>query len=248
MTAPDVAAEIKAIGAHYGVADEAVAFVDACAASLARYAEIVVGEDGFEVVTGGVDAEDDVVAIAERAGASAELSAVFRACAARFPGVMVGVKVAFGPGAPGPTLYVRCRCALDDGLGFVAGVFGDVVGADLGVVLAGNGVVYGLGFFDGPASVGLKTYTLVPGGGARFVSWRVLDGRLQQEQKGYLPNLPIAEVSLQGERWKHHVDFVLRRLGWHAADNVGTVQRGGRSETKLYIERVGAIATDVAAV
>jgi hypothetical protein len=252
----DVAAEVRAAGVHYGVAGAAAEFVDACADSLGRYAEIVFGEDGFEVVTGGVGAVDDVVAIAERAGGSTALCEVFRACAARFPGVMVGVKVCFGAVAGAPTLYVRCRCAKDDGLAFIGDVFGDGLSAglsadlsaDLGAVLAGNDIVYGLGFFDGPRSVGLKTYTLLPGGGARFVSWRALEGRLQEEHKTYQPNVTIADVSTSGEAWRRHVEFIVKHLGWHRADNVGIVERDGRRETKLYIERVGAIATDTAAV
>jgi hypothetical protein len=244
----DVAAELDALGVHYGCADAVRHFVERARPWLAGYAEVVLGEDSFEVVTGGVGAS----AVSAMAGLGAALSdetrAHFAAAAARFSGVMVGVKVGFGV-AVSPTLYLRCKCPVDDALAFVASDFGEGAAAELAVVFANNDVCYGFGFVDADdGTAALKTYALVRGAGRQFVSWRLKGGRLQAEHKLYDADVAIDAVSQLSRKWCDHVDFFTHTLHWRVASNLGRVEGGSGRAVKVYVERIGAIATDVEAV
>jgi hypothetical protein len=128
----DVAAELDALGVHYGCADAVRHFVERARPWLAGYTEVVLGEDSFEVVTGGVGASAVSAMVGLGAALSDETRAHFAAAAARFSGVMVGVKVGFGV-AVSPTLYLRCKCPVDDALASSL--------AELGASLRGRALV-----------------------------------------------------------------------------------------------------------
>jgi hypothetical protein len=247
-TAPSrsVVDELHAIARHYDCEAEAAAFLERARPWLTHYAEFVLCERGFEVVTGGCGARAAEAVLELAMAASPRTRRNFAACCARFEGVMVGLKVGFGLRAA-PTLYVRAKCPLEAGLEFVSRDFGEHVAAQLRTALRGNHTLYGLGFSDDDDGPVLKTYTLRAGREPGFVSWRVRGGQLQHEYKTYEADLPLWSSSADGETWRQHLEFATRELGWQVANNVGRVT-GGTRATKFYVERVGAIPTDSSAV
>jgi hypothetical protein len=241
----DVASELNAVACHYGCEADVAAFITRARPWLERYTEVVLAEHSFEVVTGGVGSEAVNAILALASAASEGTRRIFSACSARFEDVMVGVKVGFATHTQ-PTLYVRSKCDLDAGLWFVALHSGPAVADQLRAILRENRTFYGFGFSDDEHGPVLKTYTLMPGERGRFVSWRVRAGELLRSHKSYEADLPLSQLA-QNETWRQHIEFVSQRLGWQLANNVGRVE-GGEAALKLYVERRGAIPTDVHAV
>src|SRR5262249_7276377 len=105
-----VRAEVHLVAAFQGLDVSTIDVVlDELAPHLACYAELALTERGFELLTGGrgAAAAAALTAIAGRHGAPDEVVDGFRACVAAAPDRMLGLKLCFGPGAAGPTLYHR---------------------------------------------------------------------------------------------------------------------------------------------
>jgi hypothetical protein len=250
----DVPDEIDALGRFYRTAGAARRVARLFGPLLARYAELVLSEGGFEVITGGVggDVERRLGEIALALGSSRATVDAFRACARAFPGAMCGVKAPVGPldrASAAPTLYVRTMAPRDEVLAFVARFdgFAAHVGA-LRALLAETRVLYGLGFCELAGETALKTYTIGDVGGAPgFLSYRVGPGGILREHKRYLPDVPLASVRGQSPAMSG-VLALARALGYARLGHVGVAEEDGRPPvTKLYVERVGAIPTDLEA-
>lgn len=254
-----VTAEVRALGELYDVdAAEIDAVVTALAPHLGHYAELVLGETGFEVITGGVGNASSLSSIAARFGALPEAMAAFEACAAAFPDRMLGLKLELGPTADGPTLYVRTMTEMESGLGFLASLPRAAAGVPaLRDALVANRTLYGLGF-SGADSLVVKTYTIDDVGGDSgagrseaapgFRSLRLDGGTISAESKRYLPDVAWRDIVPPTPRWRTVVDFASGALGWRLAGHFGLASRNGRApELKLYVERIGAIPTDYAA-
>ena len=250
----DVTREARALGALMGVSGAPLdGALDAMAPHLSTYAELVVTEHGIEVITGGVGDETagSLARIGIEHGVSPETSAAFLACARAFPGRMLGLKLCFAPSRPGPTLYVRTLAHRGEVLAFLSRLR-EVASAlnALDQRLEGNRTVYGLGFSAHDGALAVKTYSLADvallGSAARpgFVSWRVAGGALLREAKRYLPDLEWAELPV----WPALAREVRARVACDRVGHLGVIEStGGAPEVKLYLERVGAIPTDLSA-
>jgi len=241
--------EIVALASLKGVAaaelDGAIALL---APHLGVYAELVVTAAGIEIITGGVGnaTARDLARIATVAGA--RTCDAFLACTERFPDRMLGLKLCFGAAASFPTLYLRTLAPRADVLSFVA-TLPDHAGAvpALSLALAGNEVLYGLGFSTTAAGQPLlKTYSLddvsalgshaMPG----FVSFRAMGAAVAREVKRYLPDLAWSELP-DGFGYEQ----VRALVGCERVGHLGVVESPGVApQVKLYLERVGAVASD----
>jgi hypothetical protein len=257
-----VTREVRALAELYSVdRAEVERVIESLEPWFERYAELVLTETGFEVITGGVgdDARAGLATAASRFGAPPAVVAAFVACAAAFPDRMLGLKIELGPRADGPTLYVRTMAPVEHALGFLASLatVAPAVPA-LRRALEPSRTLYGLGFFGQDGELGVKTYTIddvagdptasraacAPG----FRSLRVVSGRMSAETKRYLPDVPWGDIVPPTQRWRAVADVARAALGCDQAAHFGIASADGRPpELKLYVERVGAIATDFAA-
>lgn len=215
---------------------------------LASYTEVVLTERGLELIVGGKGqaVATDLARIADAHGVAA--SGRFRRCHERYPDRMMGLKLCLGPTAPAPTLYVRTMAPVAEVLDLVAALpeHREAV-PELARQLAQNQILYGLGF--GGAHSGtplLKTYTLADvsllGLPARvgFVSLRASADVVEREVKRYLPDLAFRDLPA-ASAFAHLGPL----LAAGRIDHVGVIECSGHEpEVKLYLERVGAIASD----
>ncbi len=242
-------AELRALGHAQAVprAELERALAD-LAPHLASYAEVVLTERGLELISGGKGraVAADLARIADAHGAVAIER--FLRCHERFPDRMLGLKLCLGHAAAAPTLYVRTMAPVAEVLELVATLPEHHAAVpELARELAENHLLYGLGF--GKANSGeplLKTYTLadVSVCGLRervgFVSWRASGATVEREAKRYLPDLAWSDVP--------NADHFARLRSLLPVDHVGhlgVIERPGQKpEIKVYVERVGAIASD----
>lgn len=257
-----VARELSAVAGFYGAPED---LVGALAPWLGSYAEIVLGETGFEVLTGGKGCAEGLASAAAGFAASAASIDRFRECDATFPGRMLGLKVDVGAGrgaSPSVTLYVRTLAEIGATLSFLDGVGCAPVG--LAERLAPARTVYGLGFFSRGRDAGVKTYTVTDLTEAPFravlaglqLSWprpgftshRVADSVVLHETKLYLPDVDVGTLEAATPRWREILAFapgVFAPGTGTCTCTVGiTARPSGPPEMKLYVERVGAIPND----
>ena len=216
MTAID---ELVALGAFYSSAVDAV--IAEHGVSLGRYAEWVLGRDGFALVTLGEAAQ-----LAKRGSATSARR--LHAAAAHWPTAITGIKLA--PGCrEEPTLYVRPVCPWQEGIAWLEREIGSVA-----MRIPPARTLYGLGF-QGEL---VKTYALSPDG---FVSWRVEGGALAREHKDYRADVAWDDIVWPDAKWRA-IGVLGHALGFRSVGHVG--RSSGTGEMKIYVERVGAIATD----
>lgn len=231
---------------------------------LARYAEVVITESGFELITGGrgPDAQRAMANVGHRRGLPASVTALFRSLADLDNEAMCGLKIPFGSADAAPTLYVRCmldldvaRATLEDALASAPDLELDL--EELASALAGNHVLYGVGLtFSAADGLILKTYTLrnlddsfheQTGTGAApgFLSLRFCRRGLHEEHKRYLPEVGLHELELADPGWARTLDMLRGELGYDVAGHVGRNSVGDTpGPYKIYVERIGAIPTD----
>ncbi|MEZ4443879.1 MAG: hypothetical protein R3B72_32700 [Polyangiaceae bacterium] len=244
---PNVAEEIRRLARFQGIVMDEVeqvlsAFGDH---NLDTYAEVVITERGLELITGGVGSvAAELASIARHFGAPEDTARTFLDCAAAFPERMLGLKVCLGPEAAPPTLYVRTMCSTNEGLVWLQG---RVSTAALVEALADNRTLYGLGFASREGECAIKTYSLgpLPDDTIGFHSWRATSSGVVKERKRYWPDVPWGELPLTSWRWRRLARFAARELGYDVAGHFATTERDNEpDELKLYVERIGAIATD----
>ena len=244
----EVAREIESLGRLYGVADRAREFLSRASRYLDRYAEIVLGESAFEVVTGDQGQASSLVELARNLGTSTATCAAFTACVDAFPDRMLGVKARIGESAQ-PTLYVRTLCDLSEGLCHL----GPRARSALAPGLAASRTLYGLGFQRIGDQECIKTYTVadIDWDGRRttgFLSLRMTDDQISTEHKWYVPEVSLRSITAPSSRWQRVLEFATDTLGYAEAGNVGyRVQDGRAPELAVYVERVGAIPSDFSA-
>jgi hypothetical protein len=212
--------ELAALGAFYGVSVDAVAAT--CGDALDRYAEWVLGRDDFALVTLG-----DVPALCRLARAPA--STRLARAAARWPAAITGIKLELG-GQREPTLYIRTTCPWHEAVDWLGGE----VDAAIVERIPQARAAYGLGF-QGDV---IKTYALTADG---FVSYRVDAHGVHDEHKDYRAEVPWAEIAWPDARWQA-IGALGRSLAFRTAGHVGVLSSA--HELKVYVERIGAIATD----
>jgi hypothetical protein len=209
-------------------------------------------------------AAEDFANWALQQGALPASVALFRSCNRHFPNRMLGVKFCFGSSTNAPSLYVKTKADIAQGLDFLKQEIGRCDAfSQLATALERNRILYGLGFFSAGRQAGIKTYTLTslatpmpiqkeiqaPG----FLSYRIIGGQLQKETKKYWPEIDWHDLSGMNDRWKNILAFVQNDLGYPKANQVGIIEReaDGKNrppQLKLYVERIGRIATDYCAL
>ena len=252
LPARGVVDEIRALAALKAVAAPALdSTLAALAPLLASYCELVVTASGIEIITGGVGeaAAKTLGRLARERGAHGDHA--FLACARRFPDRMLGAKFCFGDEASLPTLYVRTLSARSEVLAFVSTLAEHEAAVPaLERVLEQNHTLYGLGFSTTATGQPLlKTYSLAdvsalgstprPG----FVSYRAVVGEVTHEVKRYLPDLAWSELP-SGFGYED----VKALVGCDRIGHLGVIESPGTApRVKLYLERIGAIASDMSA-
>ncbi len=218
-----IVAELRALGAFYGVDVEPVLATHG--PSLARYTEWVLARDSFALVT-----LADAASIARLAASHGDALRTaartrFLAAAKRWPDAITGIKLD-PSGHEDPTLYIRPLCPWADGLAWLAR---DIIDP---ARIPPARTLYGLGF-QGDI---VKTYALVDEG---FVSYRIRGDELR-EHKEYRADVAWDAIEWPDARWAA-IGTLGRSLGFRVAGHVGATASG---ERKIYVERVGAIPTD----
>jgi hypothetical protein len=213
------AEELAVLGRFYGTAVDKV--IARFGPALDRYAEWVLGRDQFAFVTLG-----DVPTLASYGDTTSAQR--FACTATHFSGSITGIK--FDPAEhEEPTLYVRTTCPWQIGARWLE----RALHVDVSRILPAR-TLYGLGFQGNL----VKTYALTPEG---FVSHRLDELEVRREHKDYRAEIPWDGIAWPDARWAQ-VGALGSMLGFERADHVGWSSATGA--TKLYVERVGAIATD----
>jgi hypothetical protein len=228
----------------------------AFAPHLSDYAEFVFGEAAFELITGGCGATkaQALAKLATRYGLHPHAVAAFEALAAQYPDAMLGLKLAIEAGPTLPTLYVRTKTSTAAVLPLLQHILTAEENQCLRQTLQHNSVLYGLGF-TGHAAVVLKTYVIqdlqsffpahVPEPTPGFVSYRIEAGAVHSDCKYYLPDVDLASWAPPTARLATIRRALLTTPDLHMAGNIGV--HSGTSAYKIYVEQVGAIATDFSA-
>ena len=140
--------------------------------------------------------------------------------AARWPAAITGVKRELGSDLA-PTYYVRTLCPWAEGMAWLG--HPDLPAAR---------TLYGLGF-QGEV---VKTYALTDDG---FVSYRLDGAGVHAEPKAYRADVAWDAIAWPDARWRD-IGALGRSLGFRSAGHVGQLH----GAMKIYVERIGAIATD----
>jgi hypothetical protein len=226
--------DIGRVAAEYGLDPSAALLV--VRPFLAGYLELVFAEDSFEIITGGKGIADALA----RASGLGVARAAFLATERYFPGAMLGLKVAVGADTP-PTLYHRSMLPVAVGVRHIETLLREAGTSVEGIpeeTTAFDGVrtLYGLGFTEERAALRIKTYTLGSVDGVLgFRSLRMDARGFEKDVREYTPSAASNGVAAEHAR---------RALG---VEQFGHVARSRHRGTKVYVERVGAIATDYAA-
>lgn len=234
---PDPSEDVRRVARGYGLDVEPL--LDHLAPFLPTYLEIALDDGGFEIITGGRGVAAPLERAAEALGLARPARDAFRLAAARLPDAMLGLKVDAAGRAP-PTLYHRAMLPLDGGLALLAaiGLPPDVVAA-LAARLAPARTLYGLGFSTADGSLRVKTYVLDDvAGRVGFRSVRATPGGVEEDERRYEAGADPGRTDLDAAR------RAARDLD---ASVLGHVARSGSRAPKVYVERVGAIPTDVSA-
>ena len=204
---------------------------------LDTYLELALDDAGFEVITGGVGNACGLASASRVLGLGAPARSAFLAAAAAYPDAMLGLKVD-AAGRSAPTLYHRPMMPIAEGLRLLGAIEPNVVRA-LGARLAPARTLYGLGFTTTSAgALRVKTYVLDDvAGRIGFRSVRATAHGVEAEARSYEAEAPI-ESSLSVAR---RAAIVL------GVTTLGHVARSAGRGAKVYVERIGAIATDPAA-
>ena len=216
--------DVVRVAREYGL--DATAALAVVRPFLASYLELVFAADSFEIITGGRGCAAELA----KASGTNVAAAAFLETDRRFPGAMLGLKVAVGATTPA-TLYHRSRIPFDVGARHVAALCGRPVPCVDGVE-----TLYGLGFTEERGVLRIKTYVLGAVGDALgFRSVRLGPDGVETDVREYTPDARSEAIAA------HHAR---RALG---VERFGHVASSRARDTKVYVERVGAIATDYAA-
>ena len=228
--------EIRRLAREYGVDVEGL--LATLAPFLDSYLELALEDEGFEIITGGMGASAELASTAVSLGLGVAAREAFLTAAHAYPNAMLGLKVDAARRTP-PTLYHRTMLPLEDGLGLLAACnMHPSTIAQLADALAPARTLYGLGFTTDGDALRVKTYVLDEvAGRVGFRSVRVGTNGIEKDERVYeaeaavSPDVPVAQRAA-------------KVLGVNV---VGHVARSARRGAKVYVERVGAIPTDVAA-
>jgi hypothetical protein len=224
----DPEADIRRVAREYGL--DAEEQLERVRPFLGDYLELVFADDHFEIVTGGRGCAMQL-ARASRLGPARD---AFLFTDRRFPGAMLGLKLAVGADTP-PTLYHRSLLPLTHAFEHLETL---TQGAHaLGSTLTGNATLYGLGFTEVSCALRIKTYVLdhtAPELGFRSVRLGPLGP--EHDVRSYTPEIGSDSIAAIHAR---------RALG---VTRFGHVAHSPARTTKVYVERVGAIPTDYTAI
>ncbi len=234
--------ELRALAAFYCVQDQLAENVELSRLA-ATYCEVALTAGIFEVIVGGAHEERALAALATKRGLSPRAAEIFLKLAKAHPGVMLGAKFAFGRGLlPEPTLYVRTKAPRDQVLDVVLAACPEIARFEQEVraQLADVNCLYGIGMSALGEHVLLKTYTLHENvlGRVGFRSLRVTPEGILPESREYVPGASLADVPAQA-----FLRNIVREV--FGVDRVSHWAFSPSREPKLYVERVGAIATDL---
>lgn len=250
MTLPDVRSELLALASFYGVDRDAVdSVLDSLGAQLDEYAEIVLCEEGFELITAGHGRSvfESFAQTVRCRGASDRVIAAFRLVHEALPDRIVALKLCLGGEPDAPSCYVRTMVGLSAGVSLLSGL--EEVGlhcAALTERLRQSSTLYGVGF-SGRETLRLKTYTLsVDEMTTGFTSHRIDVKGLHDFPKRYEREVGWSSIRRSSSKWARVLDFAARELGYREAGHVGTWTRADAASTfKVYVERIGAIPTEL---
>lgn len=232
---PDPVGDVRRVAAEYGL--DASREVASLGGFFESYLELALTEGGFEIITGGVGCAHALAEAARDHGLGAEAREAFLRTDLRFPGAMLGLKVAVGLSAK-PTLYHRTMTPVEDALAHLRTLAPLApFTVDLARAVGNAKTLYGLGFTEVRGAMRLKTYVLGNvDGSVGFRSVRVGPEGVEPDVREYVPDAPGDDATLAGIAGRA-LDV---RVFGHAARSEGRAP-------KLYVERVGAIPTDFSA-
>lgn len=203
---PDaIATELTRLATFYGCEDACQRVITTF--DLGHYVEIVLHENGFEVVTGGVGREAELIAEARALGFPVEVVDAFQQCAGRFPQKMVYSKVALGPDPAQPTMYLGLIEPWEVVIPFL-GTLPGLGGASEALArhTAERRICYMLAFSKEGADLVVKMYHLAPrpAGGEKsapfLISRRLRAGQARPAQKEYTAGVTWDDLPAGG-RW-----------------------------------------------
>lgn len=241
-TAARAEADVLRVATEYGL--DASRVIASLRPFFESYLELTLADEGFEIITGGVGCADALARAAREQGLGDEAVDAFARTDRAFPGAMLGLKVGVGTRVP-PTLYHRTMMPLERGLAHLASF--DAIAPfsrELARALGDVKTLYGLGFTEsaerGHANgtrLRVKTYALGDVAcGVGFRSVRVGPSGVEPSVREYVPNAKADDSPL--------ARLARRSLG---ASVFGHVAHSAGRGDKIYVERVGAIATDFSA-
>lgn len=234
---PEPLEDVRRVARGYGL--EVEPLLALLAPFLASYLEIALDGGGFEIITGGRGVARELAGAAAALGLEAPARDAFLLAASRAPEVMVGLKVDAAGRSP-PTLYHRAMLPLGEGLALLGDVGLPIhVRGALAGRLAPARTLYGLGFSTAAGALRVKTYVLDDvDGRVGFRSVRATAAGVEVDERVYEANADARAAELGCARRAE------RALG---VSVLGHVARSPARGAKVYVERVGAIPTDISA-
>jgi hypothetical protein len=240
--APDLAEAIRRIAACYPID---TAQLDACLQRLFLdvYAEVVLLRDGLEIVVGGVDQRDRLIALAQEMGVPGATIAPFARFSEQFPARIGYLKLGFGRDAAPPTMHCGAMTRWRDIVAFAEEQPGFVDAAHAVAALReGESICNLVAFSSVPGSdvPMMKLYWLLDqeGGGRRspmLAAARVAQGRLRAESKLYWMGAEWDAARID-PRWSGLVDAAQAIFGHEAYRCLSQLRRGDAVlESKLYL-------------
>lgn len=203
MPPETIATEIARLATFYGCDDMCQQVITTL--DLGHYVEIVLNTSGFEVVTGGVGREAELIAEARSLGFPLEVVNAFQQCASRFPQKMVYGKVALGPNPAPPTMYIGLIEPWAEVIPFLRTLPGlDAAIEALAAHTMERRICYMLAFSMAAGDLVVKTYYLAsrPAGGEKsapfLISYRLRAGQALLDRKEYTAGVTWDDLPADG--------------------------------------------------
>ncbi len=256
----DVQSEALMIAKHQGMDIRHLQpALDDLTPHLATYAELVITKNGLEILTGTYGDVNALATIALKHGALPEAVDAYVKCSQAFPEKEKALKICFGSDANKPSMYIRTKAPMRDGLSFLESLSVlESIFTSVQKLLQRHETMYYIAFTSRGEenALCLKTYHIGNTTTLKdqkkcgqdelgFVSYRVTTASVEPETKHHATHVAWDDVMVRDERWKEILHFAEHIMGYKEMSYFGVVKRPAQpDELKLYVERIGAIPTD----
>ncbi|MEE8056473.1 MAG: tetratricopeptide repeat protein, partial [Pseudomonadales bacterium] len=244
-TEATITQELIKLADFYGVNDDS--FMQTLnQLNLEDYTEIILGEQSFELVIGGIAKEQQLLNLAVLMAFPTEIVDAFKAFSLQFPNKMLYTKLCFGQDKRAPSMYFCCIEPWEQIVGFLQTLPSIRDATDmLNKAVADSQICFLLGFTldKNNRSLVVKTYHLLDrqknttATQPTLLSYRLSEGKLEDEHKHYTVGVAWETFAIN-DRWRAIVQRVKTTFSEEYASMMSELFRNSnRAGIKLYIFR-----------